>query len=463
VLLAMAIATPLIGLLLLALGLRGRRVNDHPVCAHCGFDLIGLTGPSACPECGKRLDTPRAVRMGARRKRPAFIATGAGLLVLMVLAGSVLLTGSTLDRYKPSWLLMLECRFRPPERVSAMLSELIARSDRNELRNSARAALARRALLAQSTDTPPWSREWSLVLADPAFGSLLGPREQDAAAAAGSNLKLAVRRLGRTGQGLPINITHSVTDRFLQPGRTCVVHDVGLVIRDGGGRVVYEWSDPTPQNYNTMLGSTYGRTWTAKPDIAPGTYQVQLSCVLRIPGAGPGGPVEQPVSVAQDVTIVPADQPVVELVHDPEAGALFAKSVLLSVDLSKYGNGDQWAGLSMGFRTGGADDDALKAWTQAQNVKFKYRTALIDSKGKEVPAGTVGLSLLDTGWMLSPGGAVVPSDFVPGRYKLRLTPDIKAAEESIDDLRIVGEPVEMDIDVSRSPQSTRALLLPAKK
>src|SRR5690349_6074803 len=49
-------ATLLLGVVLLALGLRGRRVGDHPYCRRCGFDLFGLPpAHPACPECGADL------------------------------------------------------------------------------------------------------------------------------------------------------------------------------------------------------------------------------------------------------------------------------------------------------------------------------------------------------------------------------------------------------------------------
>jgi hypothetical protein len=450
----------MLGVLLFVIGLRGRRINDHPICARCRFDLIGLANPAACPECGSELGKARAIRTGARRKRPAFMATGAAMLLLTALAATVVQGGSTLDRYMPSWLLVLECRFRAPARVSGMLTELIARSDRNELSNAARATLARQALHAQSTNLPDWSREWASVLSDPTFSALLTPKERDAAAAAGSNVKLQARGIARSGGELPISITHSVSDRFLHAGRMCLTHDVRVVIRDSAGKIVYEWKEEHAQTYGATPGSTIGATWTVQPDIAPGKYKAELSCLLRVPAVGGGGNVELPASATQDVTIVPADQPTVELVHDPEVGALFVKSVAISMHLSKYGNSGQYAGMSVGFHSTGTNDD-LRAWTRAKDAKFRYQATLIDSKGKEVPAGTLGLSLIDSGWMLSPGGAVVPDAFEPGRYRLRLSPDIKGGEESIDDLRIVDEAVEMDIDIDR--QMPVAPTLPSPK
>ena len=41
-LLALPIVILIAATVLLIAGLRGRRVDDHPLCRRCGFDLIGL-------------------------------------------------------------------------------------------------------------------------------------------------------------------------------------------------------------------------------------------------------------------------------------------------------------------------------------------------------------------------------------------------------------------------------------
>src|SRR3954447_10809108 len=57
-------------LFLLAWSVRRRRVDDHPVCRRCGFDLTGRpAGSSGCSECGADLSRRRAIRRGNRARR----------------------------------------------------------------------------------------------------------------------------------------------------------------------------------------------------------------------------------------------------------------------------------------------------------------------------------------------------------------------------------------------------------
>src|SRR5688500_20138720 len=78
-----AVLVPLLaGMLFVRLGLRGKRVDDHPLCRRCGFDLFGLPeGATECSECGADLSVRwKAVRIGNRHRRGGLDAGGARLL-----------------------------------------------------------------------------------------------------------------------------------------------------------------------------------------------------------------------------------------------------------------------------------------------------------------------------------------------------------------------------------------------
>ena len=86
--LGLLLACLLGGIAAIVIGRRGRRVNDHPICRACGFDVVGIAaGGSAarCPECGADLNGRRATRIGRRERSSALIVVGAVLLSLSLL------------------------------------------------------------------------------------------------------------------------------------------------------------------------------------------------------------------------------------------------------------------------------------------------------------------------------------------------------------------------------------------
>ncbi len=87
--LALTLTLLLLGLTLLAVGLRGRRIGDEPRCRKCKYNLTGVESKT-CPECG-RTWTPDSAARGLRIKRKRPLAIGAALLLL----GSVLTAGLT--------------------------------------------------------------------------------------------------------------------------------------------------------------------------------------------------------------------------------------------------------------------------------------------------------------------------------------------------------------------------------
>src|SRR6478672_11344413 len=78
------LAILLVGAILVLWGRRGRRVDDHPVCRRCKFDLTGRAADSnRCPECGGDLSRPRAIASGNRQARIGIV-----VFALILMAGS---------------------------------------------------------------------------------------------------------------------------------------------------------------------------------------------------------------------------------------------------------------------------------------------------------------------------------------------------------------------------------------
>lgn len=78
-----------LGVLGVALGMRGRAVDDHPICRRCRYDLVGQPAETPkCPECGADLLRPRATRRGNRVRRRGPFTVGVVLILAAIGAGT---------------------------------------------------------------------------------------------------------------------------------------------------------------------------------------------------------------------------------------------------------------------------------------------------------------------------------------------------------------------------------------
>ena len=107
--LVVGVIFPLIGLILLVKGFRGKRVGDDPHCQRCKYNLTGLPS-NRCPECGAHLDASKAVTTGQRRRCKGSLAVG--IILLLFATGfwgtTAYIRAKNIDLYKfypASWLI----------------------------------------------------------------------------------------------------------------------------------------------------------------------------------------------------------------------------------------------------------------------------------------------------------------------------------------------------------------------
>lgn len=153
------------GALMVVWGVRGKRLNDHPVCRQCRFDLSGAAeGTVTCPECGAGLKRPGSTRIGQRRKRPLAIAVGAAAVVMPLAAigmtGFAMLTGSDVRAYMPLGVLLWEAKYADAARSKAIASEVLSRYNAKRLDESQVAKVVERALEVQGDTSIAWDEKW---------------------------------------------------------------------------------------------------------------------------------------------------------------------------------------------------------------------------------------------------------------------------------------------------------------
>jgi ribosomal protein L37E len=164
-----SLATFAVSTVLVLIALRGRRVNDHPLCRRCGFDLFGKPPESTvCSECGADLGRRRAVRVG-QRERQRWLLQVAGPMLAISVGWSGLLGWDAArltdwNRHKPVWWLMREVDGRPGPTRDAALVELGRRIAGRSLPPDRSSALVDRALDWQADAGKPWSPGWGVVV-----------------------------------------------------------------------------------------------------------------------------------------------------------------------------------------------------------------------------------------------------------------------------------------------------------
>ncbi len=155
----------LAGVLAFWFGLRGRRVDDHPICARCGFDLFGLP-PDAdrCSECGNHVAHAGAVRIGHRARNMRLLASGL-IMLLVGLLGTALVgwgmaRNADVTRLKPVWWLLSDARNGTPGVRAVALRELTSRLIAGQLSNTQINSVVERGLDVQANPKQPWATGW---------------------------------------------------------------------------------------------------------------------------------------------------------------------------------------------------------------------------------------------------------------------------------------------------------------
>lgn len=281
------IPASLFALLLFALvrSLRRQRVDDHPVCRRCGFDLTGRpVGSSVCSECGSDLNRRRAIRLGNRVRR---------WRVARWVAVPLLLTGAWLGRSgwvasrgmdrpgaKPMWWLKVEARSNNAAMRDAAVTEYIRRLSRNRLSDAQVTALADHALDLQTDPSRPWTPLWGQFLEDAFDAGRLSQDRWERYARQSFDFHLEFRKQVRRGDPVVarIGLVHG------RSGPRRLVADAHGLFLDGRERI-YDWrQDFTPPAYAAQL--SYYQKLQALPlqSTAPRSPRIRENSIYPVPG-----------------------------------------------------------------------------------------------------------------------------------------------------------------------------------
>ena len=157
-----------VGVTLIGIGWHGSRVDRHPLCDRCGFDLIGSRRweTRECPECGSDV-SGLAVRVGHRacRPRPLYCGLTLTLPSLLVVGSMIYVYVRDVDvtPHKPAWWLVYELGWdSATEAVS--FNELATRMQSGQLPDHYVAGVAEHFLERQRSIDVEWNSSWSAFI-----------------------------------------------------------------------------------------------------------------------------------------------------------------------------------------------------------------------------------------------------------------------------------------------------------
>ena len=341
VVLAVLLLASLAGVALLWLGLRGRRVDDHPLCRRCRFDLTGLPPDSRrCPECGADLAAPRSRVVGHRRRRTGWVAAGTALLVLGI-GGSGTVAWRVAQsvewvRYEPFGWVAADARSTLPATRDPAITELARRLSAGELSDARAGDLADLALAEQGDRSKPWAAGWHGVVDTLLAGGHLSGDRLDRYLAQGVVVALGAKPTVRRGR--PISVRLHLDATRLSPS----AHVQGMTsggLRLGDAVIDDDFADSPPEpgrglapTYTRGTSATLAKRRTA--DLPEGRLDLAVDLIVHVDplgnakwgvspppvgvGAGPGEAVV-PVRASVPVALAGGDAVVDAFESDPAA------------------------------------------------------------------------------------------------------------------------------------------------
>ncbi|NLE59247.1 MAG: hypothetical protein GX616_12865, partial [Planctomycetes bacterium] len=257
---AILAAGSIAGLLLLAFGLRGRKVDDFPYCRKCRYNLTGLTG-QRCPECGS-VTTEVGVILGQRRRRWKLIA--AGLVLFMPLA-AVLIGAQTqwarsVNWYQklPTWWVFRDAQSDNARFANPACTELKNRFGQGELSPSEIHRLADLAIGDVTEESRVERQRLGIdglaserVLHDLLFGGHLSPSHLKTLFESGVKIEMSARPRSAINLGIPVALRTSCT--YLPDGVIYAGPVVMLFPPDGGMPGLPPFPLPEPKDPFSFL------------------------------------------------------------------------------------------------------------------------------------------------------------------------------------------------------------------
>ncbi|MEM9882855.1 MAG: hypothetical protein AAF800_08055 [Planctomycetota bacterium] len=320
-----AVAVTLLAVGVLVRGWRGVRIDDHPICRRCGYDLHGGAGGVTCAECGGRLDAPRALRRGNRRRSGRTLLIG-GLLLFSGLclsagAGNTWWGAADWITRKPTFWLRYDAirQIGTPQEPNAI--QLAERLGQRRLSVAQEATLVEPALRLQGNPSLAWAEPWPEILETLMVRGHLSSPQLERLARQSFDTQLTVRPVLRRGDSLRIDLDSAL--RRTTPNAQWDMTQVASAWTLAGVEVVA--AGGFEQARTGLAGSfrggyaasfSLGRKLEAAP-LGPATMRSQLDLTMTLTAPVPADPVAFTIDLSAPVEVAAADTVVDEFAIDP--------------------------------------------------------------------------------------------------------------------------------------------------
>ena len=341
----------IVSLWLIITGYRGQRIDDHPTCRKCHYDLTGIIdspeqSDSTCPECGNDLTAKHSVRYGNRRRRPLRTACGITLMVcLLSLLGTrtaARIHGIQVQHYKPVWMLHNELVSSNPYVRELAFIEFNRRTRAGTLTQSELDPVIKLLLKQHTNPKIPWKVIYDLLLIEAHHQNLIDPVDWQRYIehTVMTGFELWVRPRVKRNACIPLRF-RGTASRFSAHGYTLRVRTRGITIEQRREPISFRMSfgylksdDPIYNGY-----TCFGLTTDQWAQVSLGPTQVTFDLEYTIYGgsnplATGSFSLARPINVEQDGNlgaVAVTDWHMAAAVHD----SVKVQSLLLT----KHGSG----------------------------------------------------------------------------------------------------------------------------
>jgi hypothetical protein len=338
----------LIGVRLVVRGLVGGRIDDHPICRRCGFDLVGYPNAANCAECGAELKAAGAIRRGHRKRDRMALASGLIICTPVVLLFAIVIGASLLkvnwNSYKPLWLLRTEATSLSAVRSDAALFELLSRLRTPSLSDEQISTVTESALAMQADRSRPWNEKWGDFLERSRAMGKLTDEQWERYGSQAPDFQIMFRPRVRRGDRLAYRTREGPSRVGSTSSSPLIGRVTNGVINIGGHEIRDNDVIGTRFLQTTNNGVAGGGFFELRPifdKLVDGPQQVTISGDVETFAdwdvkKKPIG--KRPIKFTGTFTLVPASQPTVEVVNDESLRAEFAAKVAVKRISVKQGS-----------------------------------------------------------------------------------------------------------------------------